>query len=315
MSKLRKFPKGEIKKNKNFTMWALVAVMVIFMGVITVIEKEFQYKQSPPITGTLAVIIGLFFVSYGAYFLFHLFFRAEKEEKSHHEYHVLENFEDTIDGYNVKFSVLNTSVAIGNSARPAYYYILEIEFKKNLLANLHIKQRDRFEYLAWKTGFTRFLDTLTGNYYFDSRYKVTCFNKERFRNIFTQHVLKLLELFDRDYPPIRAKNGILEIEDNCLKYSEGPYNEDYKIFDPHRGIIEKLFKELTQVISAIENNIPLLPDEEKERNLIASVREMEKERRNKMNNVISTTSNIYIYIASVILIIIFSISLIYNLIK
>lgn len=305
MSKLREFPKGEIKKNKKFSMWALAAVMVILMGVMTVTEKEFQYRQSPPITGTLAVIIGLLLIAHGAYFLFYLFFRAEKEEKSHHEYHVLENFEDTIDGYNVKFSVLNTSVAIANSVRPAYYYILEIKFKKNLLANLHIKQRDRFEYLGWKAGFTRFLDTLTGNYYFDSRYKVTCFNKDRFREIFTQEVLKLLELFDRDYPPIRAKNGILEIEDNCLKYREGPYNGDHKIFDPHRGIIENLFKELTQIISAIENNVPLLPDEEKERNLIALVREKERERREKRDRVISVTSNIYIYTAYVILIAIF----------
>lgn len=312
MSKFRELPKGEIKKNKNFNMWAWTAVMVIFMGIITMVTKEFSLKRSPPITGTFAVIIGMLFVAYGLYFLFHLFFKAEKEEKSHSEYHVLENFEDTIDSYNVKFSVMNSGVAIGNSASPAYFYILEIDFKKNLLANIHIKQRDRFEYLAWKAGLTRFLDTLTGNYYFDSRYKVTCHNKDRFRNIFTVEVLKLLELFDRDYPPIRAKNGILEIEDNHLKYSEGPYNEDYRIFDPHRGVIENLFKELTQIISAIENNVPLLPDEEKERSLIASVREREKDRRERRDGILSVTSNIYIYTAYVVLIIIFTISMLSN---
>ncbi len=315
MSKFQKFPKGEIKKNKNFNMWVLVAAFVILMGVISIITKEFSVKQSPPITGGFAVVIGIFFVAFGSYFLFHLYFRAEKEEKSHHEYHLLENFENDVDDYKVKFSVLNSSVVIGNSTRPAYYYILEIEFKKNMLANLHIKQRDRFEYFCWKAGLTRFFDTLTGNYYFDSRYKVTCYNKERFFNIFTVEVLKLLESFDQDYPPIRAKNGILEIEDNFLRYCEGPYIEDHRIFDPHRGIIEKLFKELTQIISAIENNVPLLPNEEYERNLIATVREQEKERRARRDSTLRISSNIYIYTAYVVLIGLLLITLVTNILK
>ncbi len=276
-------------------MWVFVAVMVIIFGIITVITKEFSFKESPPITGNFAVYIGLFFIAFGANFIFYMYFRAEKEEKSHHDYHVLEDFEDTIDDYTVKFSVMNSSVVIGNSARPAYYYILEIQFKKNLLTNLHIKQRDRFEYVGWKAGFTRFLDTLTGSYYFDSRYKVTCYNKERFHKIFTSEVIKLLELFDQDYPPIKAKNGILEIEDNLLKYCEGPYNEDHRIFDPHRGVIEELFQELIQITAAIESNAPLVSNEQQERGLIATVREQEKTHRARRENLLNIASNIYTY--------------------
>jgi hypothetical protein len=300
MKKLPKFPKGEIKKNKYFIFWVLAAAFVILMGVTTVISKEFSIKQSPPITGDFAVIIGIFFIAFGAYFIFYLYFRAEKEEKLHLEYHDLENFEDYIDEYKVKFSVLNSSVVIGNTTRPAYYYILEIELKKNLLSNLHIKQRDRFEYLFWKIGLTRFLDTLTGNYYFDSKYKVTCYNKERFSQIFTVEVLNLLEIFDQDYPPIRAKNGNLEIEDNLLKYCEGPYIEEHRIFDPHRGVIEKLFRELTKIISAIEKNVPEVKNEDYEKDLILIVRDQEAERKAKRDNLINTVSNIYIYTAYVV---------------
>jgi len=169
--------------------------------------------------------------------------------------------------------------------------------------------------VGWKAGFTRFLDTLTGNYYFDSRYKVTCHNKERFRDIFTVEVLKLLELFDRDYPPIRARNGILEIEDDCLRYCEGPYSEEYRIFDPHRGVVENLFNELTKIIVAIENNVPLLPDEAKERNLIASVRDMEKERRERRDRLISKISNMYTSTAYTLIVIIISFSLLVHLFK
>lgn len=310
MNKFRDFPKAEIRKNNYFTLWSLVAISVILIGVTTAITEKFQYKDSSPITGTLAVLIGLFFIFYGAYFLFHLIFIAEKIEKSHENYHDLENFEDTIYGYDVEFSVINTYVVIGKSTHPAYYYFLKIKLKKNLLANIHIKQRDRFEYLCWKAGFTRFLDTLTGNYYFDSRYKVTCFNKERFQSIFTNEILKLLELFDRDYPPIRAKNGILEIEDDCVKYKEGPYNGEHKIFDPHRGIIEDLFTELIQIISAIEKNIPMVPDEENEKNLIITIRENETKQQERVNRIFNNFLNSYSYVLYTFLTIYFVISII-----
>jgi len=310
MNQLHNFPKGKIKKNKHFYGWIFVAILIIFLGIETVITQEFSIKESPPITGTFAVYIGIFFIAFSLYFIFYLVFKAEKEEESHHEYHVLEDFKDIIDGYKVKFSVVNSSVAIGNSARLAYYYILEIELNKNLLANIHIKQRDRLETVIWRIGLTRFLDTLTGNYYFDSKYKVTCYDKARFFNIFTPKVIKLLESFDQDYPPIRAKNGVLEIEDKYLKYCEGPYIEEYRIFDPHRGVVEKLFKVLTQIITAIENNVSSLPNEEYEKNIIATVRELEKDSQSKRKTKLKAYSDFYTYVIYAIIICILLISLI-----
>ena len=310
MNQLHNFPKGKIKKNKHFYGWIFVAILIIFLGIETVVTQEFSIKESPPITGIFAVYIGIFFIAFSLYFIFYLVFKAEKEEESHHEYHVLEDFEDIIDGYKVKFSVVNSSVAIGNSARLAYYYILEIELNKNLLANIHIKQRDRLETFIWRIGLTRFLDILTGNYYFDSKYKVTCYNKVRFFNIFTPKVIKLLESFDHDYPPIRAKNGVLEIEDKYLKYCEGPYIEEYRIFDPHRGVVENLFKVLTQIIIAIENNVPSLPNEEYEKNVIATVREQEKDSQAKRKAKLKAYSDFYTYVIYAIIICILLISLI-----
>jgi hypothetical protein len=64
----------------------------------------------------------------------------------------------------------------------------------------------------------------------------------------------MLEEFDRDYPPIRKKNGILHITDAFFRYVEGPYSEDSRIFDPHRGKIEDLFRELIQIMRKIEHN-------------------------------------------------------------
>jgi hypothetical protein len=35
-------------------------------------------------------------------------------------------------------------------------------------------------------------------------------------------------------------------------YTEGPYNEEQRLFDPHRGVIEKLFMELLKIVKSIE---------------------------------------------------------------
>ena len=316
MSKFPEFPKGKIKKNRNFYMWASVAAMVILIGVITVIEKEFTFKESPPIRGDLAVIIGLFYIILSVYFLYHLFFKAEAEERSHDDFHELENFEDNIDGYEVKFKVLESAIAAYRSSTVrVVYYVLKVTFSKSLYINLNIKKRDRVEYFLWKIGLTRYLDVLTGNYYFDSRYRVQCSNRELFFIVFSRNVIQQLEKFDRDYPPIRAKNGILTIEDDYIEYVEGPYNEDWRLFDPHRGKIEDLFKELTPIISSIKSNLPDTIDEEVEKNKIAKIRKEIKERkvrRERISNLFLTTYRAILY---VLLIGGFSIVTLYNLLK
>lgn len=62
----------------------------------------------------------------------------------------------------------------------------------------------------------------------------------------------MLEEFDKSYPPIRRKNGILRITDTGFRYLEGPYGEDQRLFDPHRGKIEALFRELIKIMREIE---------------------------------------------------------------
>ena len=77
-----------------------------------------------------------------------------------------------------------------------------------------------------------------------------------FSKSFNPNVIRLLEEFDKDYPPIRNNNGILVITDAHIRYIEGPYNEDQRLFDPHRGKIEDLFRELIKIISIIERSAP-----------------------------------------------------------
>jgi hypothetical protein len=84
---------------------------------------------------------------------------------------------------------------------------------------------------------------------------VSCADSPRFKQTFNATVIKLLEEFDRDYPPIRTKIGSLEINQERIRYVEGPYIEFKKLTNPHRGSIKKLFNELIKIIDAIQKNI------------------------------------------------------------
>jgi len=64
--------------------------------------------------------------------------------------------------------------------------------------------------------------------------------------------MSMLEDFDRSYPPIRKKNGILRVTDAGFRYVEGSYAEQQRLFDPHRGKIEDLFRELIKIMREIE---------------------------------------------------------------
>ena len=258
MSKFNKLPKGKIKKNGNFYGWAFIGVMFSVMGIVAVVERRFQYRSgTPPIEGNLAVCVGLIFIIYGLFSIYHLFFKAEKKELEHIDFHVLEDFEEYIDEHKTIFEVARDATLFGNNSTVSVvYYKLRIEFNKNLYVNLTIKRRDKFEYFLWKLGITRKWDVLTNNPYFDSRYQVICSNRKLFKIIFNKCVIELLEKFDRDYPPIRDKNGILVIKDEYIQYIEGPYNEQQRLFDPHRGKIESIFRELIKITNKIEENVP-----------------------------------------------------------
>ncbi len=258
MSKINELPKGKIKKNGQFYGWAFIGVMFILMGVFAIVNRHFQYRSNtPPLEGNLAVSVGLIFVFYGIFSIYHLLFKAEKKELAHEDFHVLEDFKDCINNHQTIFKIIKDATFYGNNSTvPIVYYTLQIKFEKNLFINVNIRQRDRVEYLLWKIGITRKWDYLTGNYYFDSKYHVQCTNKKLFNIIFNKKIINLLEDFDRDYPPIRDKNGILTITDSFIQYTEGPYNEQQRLFDPHRGKIELIFNELIKIVQKIEDNVP-----------------------------------------------------------
>ena len=194
----------------------------------------------------------------------------------------MKDFEDFIEGHRTKFEVSYDATLSGNnSSVRVCYYKLSITLSKNLYVNLRIKQRDRIEYILWNIGITRRWDVLTGNPYFDSKYYVQCSNKALFTSIFDNYVIELLEKFDRDYPPIRDKNGILIITDSCLHYIEGPYNEYYRLFDPHRGRVKELFEELIKITVQIEKNVPENLSESEKQEIILLKEQIEKHNKRK----------------------------------
>ena len=251
MQEFRKFPKGIIKRNHNFYGWAFVAVMFLIMGGGALLTGELHWR-SLNLKGNDAYLFGGMLVCFSLYFLYYLFFKAEDYEKERVDYHQLENFNDIIADHKTSFKIELASLPSSNTSISVFYYKLKIDFKKKLEVKLNIRRRDKFEFLLWKIGIIRFFDVLTDNYYFDSRYRVKTDNKRILSKILNYKVVKLLENFDRDYPPIRNKNGILILTEESIRYTEGPYNEDQRLFDPHRGIVENLFKELLKIVIATE---------------------------------------------------------------
>lgn len=255
MPDFKKFEKGEIRKNGNFYGWAIAFVLFGGWGIHAILTGKLSGRDGTvSLEGRAAVLAGVAFVTYAAYALYHMFARLEKEESKIEDAHELENFEEEIFGHNTKFEIINSCLANGRSCVSVFYYVLEIRLNKEMSIYLDIKQRDKVEYLFWKIGLTRVFDVMTGNYYFDSRYRVKCSDKNEFKRIFSADIIYLLEEFDRDYPPIRKKNGYLEITQNKFSYIEGPYAADQKLLDPHRGCIEKLFMELIKIIGEIERS-------------------------------------------------------------
>jgi hypothetical protein len=259
MEEFKKFPKGTIRRNHNFYGEAFIAAIIMLLGFQIASAERLTNRAGTLICeGQPAILFGTLLICFGAYILYYLFFKAESEELKLGDFHELDDFEESIDGYKTKFTVENTVTVAGTSCVPVFYYRLEIRFNQKLDLGLDIKQRDRVEHFLWLIGFTRFFDVHTMNHHFDSQYRVKCVNVELFKSIFDYGIVRMLEEFDRDYPPIRKKNGILRVTDTFVRYVEGPYSEDSRIFDPHRGKIEDLFRELIKIMRAIENSVSRL---------------------------------------------------------
>ena len=252
---IRKFPKGKIKRTYNFYGWAAVAFLFLFMGIITIASGRFEYHGTVCLEGSGAHLFGGILICFNIYFLYYLFFKAEGYEEARTDFHQLEGFSDVIDGHKTTFFIEHTLLPNQKSNISVYFYKVRIDFQKKLEIDLNVRRRDKFEFFLWKIGLTRLFDVLTGSYHFDSRYRVKTGNKPLLKKILNFKIIKLLEEFDRDYPPIRNKNGTLIITNDSVRYTEGPYSEDQRLFDPHRGVIENLFKELFRIVSAIEDSV------------------------------------------------------------
>ena len=256
MSELNKYKKRQVKRNRYFYVWAFILFFAGIWGIDAIATGELAgSKGSVALEGNAAVIAGILILLLSCYGLYHLLSRVKQIEVANDEFQELKSFEEHISGYATKFEIVPTYLLYGKSPQPGFYYVLEICLPNQIPFVLDIQQRDKVEKFFWKIGLTRFLTVRTNNSSFDSKYRVSCADTTRFKQIFNANVIKLLEKFDRDYPPIRTKIGSLEINQEKIRYVEGPYIELKKLTNPHRGSIKKLFNELIKIIDAIQNNI------------------------------------------------------------
>ncbi len=241
----------KIKKNRNYWGWLIIFIIFIPWGISALVTGEISSKEGIyPITGVPARILGLVMVLWSLYAIYFFIFKAETKELERKDYKELKNNEQIVNGFKTVTKIENYGV-MGKTFIPVFDYIIEIKFHDSLNLGLKIERRDIVEYFFWKIGLSRWRDLLTGNSYFDSRYWVSCQNKDKFNKIFSGSLINELVAFDYNYPPIRKKNGKLRLSDLSICYREGPYKEDERIFDPHRGNIENIINELIKIIEKV----------------------------------------------------------------
>jgi hypothetical protein len=134
---------------------------------------------------------------------------------------------------------------------PAFWYALKVDFTKPIKETIHITRRNRMKIALWKLGLARKDDVLTGVHYFDSRFFLRMNHPDQLKNVFSNEIIEAISAFDQSYTPVRKKFGRLSITQTGLTYLEGPYHEQQRIFDSHRGAVEKTLTELVSIAEQI----------------------------------------------------------------
>lgn len=249
-------PHPDLKFNSHAYGWMLIAIVVIAMGGIIIQTGEIRKAGSVGMRGPAAQTIGWCFIAYGSYFLYVLIYKAKKSELAMTQFHTLKPFEDEMDGYRVRFTIDSDYIL----ARPSgagtsvFYYTLMIFLQSGSLPSFKISRRGRFAVLLWYLGPARIRDILTGNRYFDARYRISSRSPAELQLVLKGDLVKALASFDKNYPPIRAKNGWLTVTHEHLRYTEGPYPEAERIFDPHRGELDKIVYQLTSLAALFDRD-------------------------------------------------------------
>jgi len=134
----------------------------------------------------------------------------------------LDRIEDVKMISNVK-SGGATAVAV-----PVVFLRLIVFFKKPLGVNLRIHRAKWTARLAKILGLFRAEDILTGNDDFDDRFIVHGSGGEKVRRLLPPEVQnQMLEFFHHKHK-ILSKPGSIEVFDDHIAYTEGPYPEDLK---------------------------------------------------------------------------------------
>ena len=249
----------KLKRTKHFWTFVLFFSMTVFLGGIWMWSGRIpqQNHGGPDLTGPGARVLGFAAVAAGLFSLYCFFHRAERGERSVPGFYQLDDFDESIAGHRVTFQIDHGSVGTGEAiARPVFSYVLRVFLRQALPIDFRIQRRDAVEIFLWYVGIERLRDVLTGHRYFDARYRVAARDRDAFRRLFGPDIIKAIERFDRDYPPIRLKNGWLHFSPAVITYTEGPYAEDERLFDPHRGKIEDTAAQLIRLAEMIEVRAP-----------------------------------------------------------
>ncbi|WP_162025153.1 MULTISPECIES: hypothetical protein [unclassified Lentimonas] len=188
--------------------------------------------------------IGGFLIIISSYSIYSLLFRSEKIELSQKGFKELRNFNMKISEMPCSFQVVWDSFYINRSAVPCFWYALTVTLKNPTPYSIKITRRNKMRIFLWKIGIGKKGDTLTGNTYFDSRFWVKMQDQQHILSLIEDGTINRITHFDQNYPPIRKKFGRISISESCIKYLEGPYDEQQRIFDPHRGNVENTLTEL-----------------------------------------------------------------------
>lgn len=208
----------------------------------------------PPLTGPVVPYIGALFVIGGLYMIYILLYQAKQSEAAKTKFTRLRSFDDTLNNYPVSFRIQSTHHVTSPSGGgvTVFYYTVKVSLKSISRFTFKAKRRDRLSIFLWHLGPGRLRDIIAGNMYFDSRYRLSSRKRTLARAVFDRELLEAIEVFDRDYPPIRKKNGWLSINQRTVTYREGPYPYQEYLFTQHRGQLDPIIYQLTELAKLVD---------------------------------------------------------------
>ena len=235
-----------LKRKGAFYCQILLSGMFALWGLMVFAEKEVSKNGYVAFTGLQAQVFGGALIAIGFYSLYHLFYRAEKEELSKKGFTELGDFTIDHDEFVVNFKIKNKLVYVSNSHVPAVEYVISIPITGTVPKDLEI-QKIRYIDLA--------IRLFTQNYrsFRSGKIQASTTDQIYLSRLLSSRALDAFSRFMSKKNGIRVKRGKLSLESGTLTYIEGPYDENTRLFDPHRGQIEVIASEMIAIAESIKS--------------------------------------------------------------